>query len=109
MKYMDTQELGAWTRKRFPTSEKYSDENPYIHIDDLLPAKNIEDQIKRLVRALYETGNIAEIEDSLDELSSVFDIKVPLRDPVMVRKPEPQRNSELTTFITFLTHEHATA
>lgn len=52
---------------------------------------DLRDHLKGLVDDIYQTGSIEDLEFHLQEILSYFDIKIPVTDPVITRKPRTDK------------------
>lgn len=58
----------------------------WVHQDDLPDTDHCEDMLKGIIEALYVTGDVAALEDCLDELTGQFDMKLPESEPILEKK-----------------------
>jgi len=58
----------------------------WVHQDDLPDVDHCEDMLKGIIEALYTTGDVAALEDCLDELTGQFDMKLPESEPILEKK-----------------------
>ena len=65
------------------TTLKYYDPDDFVHIDELDKYIDAESLIKDLIKHVYITGNVKDLEDSLDELCDVFNLKIPYSKPII--------------------------
>lgn len=78
----------------------------YIHVDNIKMAdvpiyENCQSEFRRLLTCVYESGDIETMEDSLDELVSLFGLRLPAKSPVLTKKPE----TKIFDFMVDLTKE----
>ena len=59
----------------------YYEDLGYIHTDDLPDLAHIKDHLEGVVIALYETGNVADLENSLEEVLHQFKLSIPKGKP----------------------------
>ncbi len=62
-------------------------EDGYIHESELGDYNYCKDMIRNMIKCIYETGNIAELEDSFEELANQYDVDLPTSEPIIVRRP----------------------
>ncbi len=60
-------------------------DNGYIHEDDVPDTGHVKDMLAGIIKALYKTGDIASLEDCLEELTIQFEMKIPKEKPVLER------------------------
>lgn len=53
----------------------------FIHVDDLPDLDYVKDMLISVTNALYETGDVENLEDCLENLLACFDLKIPLNHP----------------------------
>lgn len=78
-----------------PPLEPYDDYDPmedWVHVDELEKYDNAEEFLKEVINHVYNTGDIDELENSLDELAGVFNLKLPNKQPLIAKK-EPYENT----------------
>lgn len=66
--------------------EPTSTESGWVHQDDLPDLEGVKDYLKEILRSVYVTGDIEELENSLGEICSQFDLKLPAGEAVLCRK-----------------------
>ena len=72
-----------------PPLEPYCDYDPmddWVHVDELDKYDDAEKSLKDVINHLYNTGDVEGLEDSLEELASVFDINLPNLKPKLIKK-----------------------
>jgi len=66
--------------------ENYTYVNPmedYIHIDELKKYDDAKEHLEEIIHQLYNSGNIDSLEDALYELTNIFEIKLPIKKPIL--------------------------
>lgn len=74
-----------------PPLEPCCDFDPYeewVHVDELDKYDDAEQFLKEVINHIYNTGNTNELENSLDELAGVFNLKLPNKEPKLTNKDE---------------------
>lgn len=74
----------------------------YVHIDEVAKYAEAADYIKEIIKQIYVTGDIEKLEDQLEELSGVFNLKIPETPPKIQKK-----RSELFDLCVQLTQDYA--
>ena len=64
----------------------YYDSDEWVHKDNLKKYDDAKEWIEETLHHVYNTGNIDELEIALDELTAIFDIKIPSTLPKLKRK-----------------------
>jgi hypothetical protein len=59
----------------------------YVHKDDVPDVSHCRDMLEGIIEAVYKTGDVAKLEDCLDELAAEFGIKLPETE-VLVKSPK---------------------
>lgn len=67
------------TRDDFYDPYYYEDhsKDDYVHIDDLPDLDHARDHMKAVLAALYGTGTLDSLENSLEEVLAILDMKLP--------------------------------
>lgn len=63
-----------------PPLEPYCDYDPYedyVHIDELSKYDDAEGLIKKIIKNLYNTGNVSQFEDDFEDLAWIFNVNIP--------------------------------
>ena len=60
----------------------------YIYIDDLPDLDHLKDHVQGLLVALYVTGDVNNMEQSLEEICNELDIEFKADDPKLSKKPD---------------------
>lgn len=76
-------------------------DNGYLHEDDLPNIDHCKDMLAGILQAIYKTGDIAKLEDCLDELTSQFDMKIPENTPVLEKSGSVRTNRTLDSWVMF--------
>lgn len=85
------------------TDDYYYDQyEDYVHIEELEKYNDAKGYLEEILRHIYTTGDIELLEDQLEELCSVFDIKIPKSSPKLQKKM-----SKLFDFIVQLRQKYA--
>lgn len=74
----------------------------HVHIDEVEKYQEAAGYIKEIIQQIYVTGDIEKLEDQLEELSGVFDLKIPETAPKIQKK-----RSELFDLCVQLTQNYA--
>lgn len=56
----------------------------WVHVEELERFQNADEIIKALIKGVYSTGSVTDIEAALEDLASVWDIKLPDAKPKIV-------------------------
>lgn len=67
--------------------EETAEDHGYIHQDNLPDFELIASSIQGIVRSVYESGDLEDLEDYLEELCTEFDLELPARKPVLQKRP----------------------
>ena len=73
----------------------------WIHEDDCPDIEHCEDMLKGVIEAIYRTGDLASLEDCLDELTSQFGMKIPDTKPVLEKTANVRTNRMLGEWLQF--------
>ena len=73
----------------------------WVHEDNIPDIGLCKDMLEGLIKAIYKTGNIAALEDCLDELTSQFDLKIPKTTPVLEDKASEHTDRLLGDWLKF--------
>lgn len=68
--------------------EYYLEESPldeWVHEDDLPDLEFMKDMTISVINAIYETGDIENLEDCLEELAAGFDLQIPNKKPMLTK------------------------
>ena len=65
----------------------------WIHKDELPDLDHAKSMLQSVLTAIYETGDIEALEDSLDELAGCLDLKMPKGRPVLEKRATNVLNS----------------
>jgi len=57
------------------------EDNGWIHEDDLPDLDHGKAMMLSVINAIYETGDTEQLEDCLDELAALFDLRLPKKNP----------------------------
>jgi len=57
----------------------------WIHEDDIPDLEFSRGMIESIINAIYETGDIENLEDCLEELAGGFELKIPNKQSLLVR------------------------
>ena len=83
----------------------YEPETPadygWVHEDDLPDMDHCKDMLQGIIDAIYKTGDIAKLEDCLDELTHQFEMKIPESDPVLEKKGSVRQDRTLESWLQF--------
>lgn len=85
-----------------PDEYDYDPYEDYVHIDELEKYDEAKGFLEEILRHIYTTGDIELLEDQLEELCAVFDLKIPKSAPKLQKK-----RSELFDFAVQLSQKHA--
>lgn len=85
-----------------PDEYDYDPYEDYVHIDELEKYDDAKWQLEEILRHIYTTGDIQSMEDHLEELCAVFDLKIPETAPKIEKK-----RSDLFDFAVRLTQAYA--
>jgi len=58
----------------------------WVHVDELKKYDDAKDQLEELIHQIYNIGNVNALEDALEDLAGIFDIKLPNKEPKLVKK-----------------------
>ena len=61
----------------------------WIHESELPDLDFVKQQLSQLTSSIYKTGNVLELEDSLEEILATFNMKIPETKPLL--KPAVRR------------------
>jgi len=67
----------------------------WIHKDELPDLDHAKSMLENALIAIYQTGDIETLEDSLDELTGCFDLKMPKGRPALEKRATNVLNSWL--------------
>lgn len=56
----------------------------WVHVEELERFQNADEIIKALIKGVYSTGSVTDIERALEELAIIWDIKIPDTKPKIV-------------------------
>lgn len=73
----------------------------WIHEDDCPDIEHCQDMLKGIMEALYKTGNVAMLEDCLDELVGQFDLKLPQTEPILEKRESVRTDRMLESWLQF--------
>ena len=59
----------------------------WVHISDLQKYDHAKTNLEEIIHQIYDIGDICAFENALEELASIFDIKVPNNELKIVAKP----------------------
>jgi len=74
-----------------PPLDPYCDFDPmedWVHVDELKKYDAAEEFLKEVINQVYNTGDVIALEDALEELANVFDIKLPRKEPKLTTKDD---------------------
>lgn len=99
---MNWSNYDAW---KTSTPEDYEPESPadygWIHEDDCPDIDHCADMLKGMIEALYKTGDVAALEDCLDELAGQFDLKLPRDEPILEKRANVRVDRTLESWLQF--------
>lgn len=84
------------------------EDNGWIHEDDIPDLDFVKGMLEGVRGAVYETGDIENLEDCLEELLSTFELRVPETEPVLEKKVQEldknatRRRNHMTKSLTLL-------
>lgn len=58
----------------------------YVHEDNIPDLQFCSEMLENIIEAIYVTGDVGKLEDSLDELTNQFDLRLPRTDPLLEKK-----------------------
>ena len=58
----------------------------WVPVDELSKYDNAKEFLKEVVNQIYYVGDVDALEDALDELTGVFDLKLPSKHPIIRRR-----------------------
>ena len=56
----------------------------YVHVDELEKYANAEYFLRRIIKNLYNAGDLIKFEDDLEELANIFELKLP-EEPLKIK------------------------
>jgi len=63
-------------------------EDEYVHRDELIKYEEAKEWIKEMIHHMYDTGDIVEMENALDELTGIWGLRLPEHEPKIQIKHE---------------------
>lgn len=77
------------------------DESGWVREEELPDIDFAKEMMEGIIEAVYKTGNVAKLEDCLDELVNCFDMELPKEEPVLERiGPSETANELLRAWVT---------
>jgi len=61
----------------------FEPECEYVHIDELAKYDDAALLLNKILKNVYVTGVVSDFEENLDELCSIFGIKIPYSKPII--------------------------
>ena len=73
-----------------PPLEPYDDYDhmDWVHVDELTKYDSAKAHLEEVLHQVYNIGNVCALENALDELADVFDIKLPAKKPRLVKRAD---------------------
>lgn len=71
----------------------------WVHEDDVPDIEHCKDMLEGILEALYKTGDVAKLEDHLDELVSQFEMSLPKTEPVLTAQSSVRQNRMLAEWL----------
>lgn len=63
------------------------DEDPdYVPVEEVIKYESLKEHIQTVIDNFYYKGNIYAIEEALDEIAGIYDIKMPVKSSVLTKK-----------------------
>lgn len=64
----------------------YDPMEDWVHVDELEKYDDAKDKIEEIIHQVYNIGNVQLLEEAIDELASIFELKLPTTQPKLVNK-----------------------
>ena len=73
-----------------PPLEPYVDPmEEWVHVDEVAKYEyDAKECFEKILHCVYNTGDVEGLEDALDEMASIFEAKLPDKQPKLMKKPD---------------------
>lgn len=66
----------------------YDIDDDFVYIEELLRYEDAKELVEDLIHHIYNTGSVPSIEDALEEVANIWDLKLPSGNPRISKKQD---------------------